>query len=184
MRIDSVVSSNAVSEQNSFAIPASTSARSPRSNFSAADRTSSFDASSLVAMSASLNWIAWCLLIGTPNVSRSNEYFIAASNAALATPTARAAMLMRPSSSEPRMKCFALLGGAEPLDQVGGDVVRVEHARERHPPVQELLHEPRVRDPIELEPAVLLRDPRPEQAERLHLFDHDLWVAVGMLEVR
>ena len=67
-------------------MPASTSARSPRSNFSAADRTSSFDASSFVAMSASLNWIAWCLLIGTPNVSRSCEYLIAASNAARATP--------------------------------------------------------------------------------------------------
>ena len=99
----SVATSKAASLQNSFAMPASTSARSPASNFSAALFTSSRDASTFVAMSASLNWIAWCLAMGTPKVSRSCEYFIAASNAAGATPLARAAMLMRPSSSEPRM---------------------------------------------------------------------------------
>ena len=66
----SVAISSAVSEQKSLAMPASTSARSPASNFSAAFVTSSLAASSLVAMSASLNWMAWCLAMGTPKVSR------------------------------------------------------------------------------------------------------------------
>ena len=39
-------------------------------------------ASSLVAMSASLSWMAWCSAIGLPNVTRSCAYASAASNAA------------------------------------------------------------------------------------------------------
>jgi hypothetical protein len=70
MRMASVAFSKAASEAKSLAIPASTSARSPRSSFSAAERVSSRAASSRVAMSASLDWIAWCLAMGTPNVSR------------------------------------------------------------------------------------------------------------------
>ena len=42
-------------------------------------------------MSAIMNWIAWCIAIGTPNWTRSLEYFMANSNAARAMPVAMAA---------------------------------------------------------------------------------------------
>ena len=54
----------------------------------------------------------------------------------------RAAHLAR---RHPRQVAAALLVGAEPLDQGGGDRVRVEHAGQRHPAVRQLLHEPGVR---------------------------------------
>ena len=76
---------------------------------------------------------------------------------------------------------LALLVGAEALDEVGRDRVRVQHTRERHPAVRQLFHEPGVCHHVELETAVLLGDPRAEQSERLHLFDHGLGIAVGVL---
>ena len=42
-------------------------------------------------MSAIMNWIAWCIAIGTPNCTRSLEYSVANSNAARAMPVAMAA---------------------------------------------------------------------------------------------
>ena len=42
-------------------------------------------------MSAIMNWIAWCIAIGTPNWTRSFEYSVANSNAARAMPVAMAA---------------------------------------------------------------------------------------------
>ena len=42
-------------------------------------------------MSAIMNWIAWCIAIGTPNWTRSLEYSVANSKAARAMPTAIAA---------------------------------------------------------------------------------------------
>ena len=42
-------------------------------------------------MSAIMNWIAWCIAIGTPNWTRSLEYSVANSNAARAMPVAIAA---------------------------------------------------------------------------------------------
>ena len=54
-------------------------------------------------MSASFIWIAWCSAIGLPIVAARCAYASAASNDGRATPTARAAMLMRPTSSAPRM---------------------------------------------------------------------------------
>ena len=80
-----------------------------------------------------------------------------------------------------RQQLLALRVGAEPLDQVGGDRVRVEHAGERHPPVRQLLHQPGIRQHVELEPAVLLGDASAEEAERLHLLDHRLGIPVGVL---
>src|SRR3954471_23786218 len=53
-----------VSEARSLAIPASRSERSPASFIRAALRVTRRAASSLVAMSASLNWIAWWAAIG------------------------------------------------------------------------------------------------------------------------
>ena len=56
---------------SSLAMPASTSERSPASFLRAADSISSREASILVAISASLNWMPWCLAIGLPKASRS-----------------------------------------------------------------------------------------------------------------
>src|SRR3954468_6490752 len=78
-----------VSEANSFAIPASSSERSPASFIRAARSVMSRAASICVAMSASLNWIAWCWAIGLPNVRRSCAYFSASSRARWAVPTPR-----------------------------------------------------------------------------------------------
>ena len=51
------------------------------------------------------------------------------------------------------------------------DRVRVEDARQRHPAVGQLLHQPGVGERVEPEAAVLLGDAGAEQAERLHLLD-------------
>ncbi|MOA03878.1 hypothetical protein D3C78_1234080 [compost metagenome] len=52
-----------------------------------------------VAMSANFHWIAWNLAISLPNCWRSRANFLASSIAAVAMPTAWAAMPMRPESS-------------------------------------------------------------------------------------
>ena len=75
------------------------SLRSPASLSRAARIVSSRAASTWVAMSASLNWIAWCWAICLPNVLRSWLYLSASSRARWAIPTPRAATLTRPSSS-------------------------------------------------------------------------------------
>src|SRR5205085_3189078 len=62
-----------VSEANSLAMPASRSERCPASFRRAALSVSRRAASTLVAISASLNWIAWWPEIGRPNVLRSCE---------------------------------------------------------------------------------------------------------------
>ena len=54
-------------------MPASRSERSPASFSRAARIVISRAASIWVAMSASLNWIAWCWAIGLPKVLRSCE---------------------------------------------------------------------------------------------------------------
>ena len=62
--------------------------RMPWSSRTAEFQTSRRPASTLVAMSAIMNWIAWCIAIGTPNWTRSFEYSVAYSNAARPMPTA------------------------------------------------------------------------------------------------
>ena len=52
-------------------------------------------------MSASLSWMAWCSPMGLPMVWRWRLYSTEAWRAASATPTPRAATLMRPSSRAP-----------------------------------------------------------------------------------
>src|ERR1700744_3531573 len=84
MRKASSTFSLPVSEARSFAMPASRSERSPASFIRAALRVTRRAASRRVAMSASLNWIAWCWAIGLPNVFRSWLYFGASSRARLA----------------------------------------------------------------------------------------------------
>ncbi len=69
----SVAFSSAASEQNSLAMPASMSQRSPRSYFAAACSISNRAASARVAMSPSLSWMAWCSQMGLPKVLRSWE---------------------------------------------------------------------------------------------------------------
>ena len=65
--------------------------RSPLSSITADFHVSRRAASISVAMSAIMNWIAWCIAIGTPNWTRSLEYSVANSNDARAMPTAIAA---------------------------------------------------------------------------------------------
>ncbi len=65
--------------------------RLPWSSSTAPCQVSRRAASISVAMSAIMNWIAWCMAIGTPNWTRSFEYSVANSNAARAMPTAMAA---------------------------------------------------------------------------------------------
>src|ERR1700750_1067718 len=64
MRKESSTTSLPASEANSWAMPPSRSERSPASFILAALSISNRAASTLVAMSASLNWIAWCWAIG------------------------------------------------------------------------------------------------------------------------
>src|SRR6201993_543804 len=98
MRRHSSAQKRPASEANSLAIPASMSERWPASFRLAALRVSRRAASTWVAMSASLNWIAWCSAIGLPKVRRSWAYLSASSRARWARPTPRAATLTRPSS--------------------------------------------------------------------------------------
>ena len=62
--------------------------RLPWSSRTAECQTSRRPASTLVAMSAIMNWIAWCIAIGTPNWTLSLEYSAAYSKAARPMPTA------------------------------------------------------------------------------------------------
>ena len=73
MRSASSTTSLQISVAKSLAIPASTSDRSPASFLRAAESMSRRAASILVPISASLNWIAWCLAIWRPNACRSWE---------------------------------------------------------------------------------------------------------------
>ena len=79
-------------------MPASTSLRWPASLSRAALTISACAASIFVAISASLNAIAWCSAICLPNVWRCCAYAIASSNARIEMPQARAATLTRPTS--------------------------------------------------------------------------------------
>ena len=72
---------------------------------------------------------------------------------------------------EARQPALLLLFGAVVHDQVRGDRVRVDDARQRHPAVRELLDDADVGEQVEPEPAVLLGDRDAEQAELLHLLD-------------
>ena len=76
-----------------------------------------------------------------------------------------------------------LLLGAVMHDEVRGDRVRVDDARQRHPAVRELLDDLGVGEEVETETAVRLGDRDPEQAERLHLLDDRLGIGVGVLEL-
>ena len=80
-------------------MPASTSLRSPASFSRAALTIIRCAASTLVAISASLNAMAWCSAIGLPNVLRCWAYSMASSNARIEIPHARAATLTRPTST-------------------------------------------------------------------------------------
>ena len=71
MRIASVALNSAVSVAKSLAMPASMSQRSPVSQARAADSVRRREASSRVAISASLIWIDWCSQIGLPKVLRT-----------------------------------------------------------------------------------------------------------------
>ena len=84
---------------SSLAMPASTSLRSPESFSRAALTIIRCAASTLVAISASLNAIAWCWAIGLPNVERCWAYSTASSKARIEMPQARAATLTRPTST-------------------------------------------------------------------------------------
>ena len=88
------------------------------------------------------------------------------------------------AGGHPRQQPLALLVGAVPRDERGGDRVGVEHAGERHPAGRQLLDEPGVGDGVEVEAAVLLGDAAAEQPEGLHLLDQRLRVLVGVLELR
>src|SRR5689334_18338290 len=73
---------------------------SPRSLADAAAYSSARAAVMRVAMSASLNWMAWNSLIGLPNRRRSAAYAVETSSAARAIPIACAEMPSRPLSSD------------------------------------------------------------------------------------
>ena len=70
MRKDASTTSLQYSAARYFAIPDSTSLRSPRSFIRAARTIIAWAVSTLVAISASRNRIAWCWAIGLPKVSR------------------------------------------------------------------------------------------------------------------
>jgi hypothetical protein len=67
------VISIAESAAKRFACEEASVLRLPWSSSTADCQTSSLPASTLVAMSAIMNWIAWCIAIGTPNCTRSFE---------------------------------------------------------------------------------------------------------------
>ena len=85
---------------------------------------------------------------------------------------------------EARQPALLLLLGAVVHDEVRGDRVRVDDARQRHPAVRELLDHADVGEEVEAEAAVLLGDRDAEQAERLHLLDDRLGIRVGVLDLR
>jgi len=77
-------------------------------------------------MSASLSWIAWCSAIGLPKVLRTCAYATDSMSAARATPTPRAATLMRPSSS-PTAPCFMPRPSTPPTRLSFRNTVVIEH---------------------------------------------------------
>ena len=86
-----------------------------------------------------------------------------------------------------RQVLLLLLVGAELHQQVGADEVRVDDAGDRDPAARELLDDHRVGRQVEAQPAVLLGDRDPEQAELLHLLDDrlgELVLVVVVLGVR
>ena len=85
---------------------------------------------------------------------------------------------------EARQPALLLRFGAVVHDQVRGDRVRVDDARQRHPAVRELLDDADVGEQVEPEAAVLLGDRDAEQPERLHLLDDRVGIRVGVLELR
>ncbi len=89
----------AMSDANSFAIAASAVKGSPRSFSVAARHTKRRAASTSVAMSASIHWIAWSSAMGLPKAWRSFAYASESSRQARAMPTACAAIPIRPPSS-------------------------------------------------------------------------------------
>ncbi len=74
-----------------------------------------------------------------------------------------------------------LLLRAESPQHPGHDEVRVEHAREAHPPAADLLDDERVGHRVEPHPPVLLRDGGAKQAHFLHAIDQRVGVRVGVL---
>ena len=82
-----------------------------------------------------------------------------------------------------RQPALLLLLGAVVHDQVRGDRVRVDDARQRHPAVRELLDHADVREEVETEAAVRLGNRDPEQPEPLHLLDDRLRIGVGVLHL-
>ena len=63
----------AASAANRFACEDTSVLRSPLSSIAADFHVNRRAASISVAMSAIMNWIAWCIAIGTPNWTRSFE---------------------------------------------------------------------------------------------------------------
>jgi hypothetical protein len=85
------VTSIAVSAAKRLACELSSVLRRPWSSSTALFQVARRERCTLVAMSAIMNWIAWCIAIGTPNWTRSFEYSVANSKAARAMPVAIAA---------------------------------------------------------------------------------------------
>src|SRR5688572_2479552 len=91
--------------------------KSPLSTIHAALWVSSRVDSYAIAISASMNWIAWCCAIGTPNVLRSSEYARLSSSARRITPAAihgreRSNVfiaILKPLSSVPTSALFGIL---------------------------------------------------------------------------
>ena len=108
-------------------------------------------------MSASLSWMAWCSPMGLPKVVRCRAYAREASKTARARPTARAAMLMRPTSSTPRIWGSPRPGWPTRL-AAGDPVVGVGHLDRLDAPVAELAHVPARGDAPEARPGLLLDD--------------------------
>ena len=86
-----MVTSIAESAAKRLACELSSVLRLPWSSRTAEFHVARRDRCTLVDMSAIMNWIAWCMAIGTPNWTRSLEYSVANSNAARAMPVAMAA---------------------------------------------------------------------------------------------
>ena len=119
------------------------------------------------------------LAVGHPHLRAGDHVLLAVAHGAardVARVAARVGLRQRQAAAElarreARQPALLLLVGAVVHDEVRGDRVRVDDARQRHPAVGELLDDADVGEEVEPEAAVLLGDRDAEQAERLHLLD-------------
>src|SRR3569832_1206332 len=98
--------------------------RSPLSTIHAALWVSNRVDSYAIAISAIMNWIAWCWAIGTPNVLRSSAYFVDSSRQRRIKPDTPAAIqgrersnvfiaTLKPPPSSPTSALFGILASSE-----------------------------------------------------------------------